>query len=92
MNPIAFQSFKRTEKNDSLFSILIPSWNNLPYLKLCINSIQKNFPHIPLPSILKWATSNGARALDIDNKFGSFEKGKKPGVVIVEGKQSKRVL
>ncbi|MCF0200927.1 MAG: glycosyltransferase family 2 protein [Bacteroidales bacterium] len=24
------------------FSILIPSWNNLPYLKLCVESIQKN--------------------------------------------------
>lgn len=24
------------------FSILIPSWNNLPYLKLCIESIRKN--------------------------------------------------
>ncbi len=24
------------------FSILIPTWNNLPYLKLCIHSIQKN--------------------------------------------------
>lgn len=41
------QSFKRTEKTDNLFSILIPSWNNLAYLKLCINSIQKNstYPH-----------------------------------------------
>lgn len=27
---------------DDLFSILIPSWNNLPYLKLCIESIHKN--------------------------------------------------
>lgn len=25
-----------------LFSILIPSWNNLPFLKLCIESIEKN--------------------------------------------------
>lgn len=25
-----------------LFSVLIPSWNNLPYLKLCVASIQKN--------------------------------------------------
>lgn len=25
-----------------MFSILIPSWNNLPYLKLCITSIKKN--------------------------------------------------
>lgn len=30
-----------------VFSILIPSWNNLPYLKCCVNSIQKNsaYPH-----------------------------------------------
>jgi glycosyltransferase involved in cell wall biosynthesis len=30
-----------------LFSILIPTWNNLDYLKLCIASIKKNsrFPH-----------------------------------------------
>ena len=47
MSGISIQSFKRTEKNGSLFSILIPSWNNLNYLKLCINSIQKNstYPH-----------------------------------------------
>ena len=25
-----------------MFSILIPSYNNLPYLKLCISSIKKN--------------------------------------------------
>lgn len=25
-----------------LFSILIPSWNNLPYLKICVESIRKN--------------------------------------------------
>ena len=30
-----------------LFSILIPTWNNLPYLKLCIESLRRNaaFPH-----------------------------------------------
>ncbi|MGB1314543.1 MAG: glycosyltransferase family 2 protein [Chitinophagales bacterium] len=28
--------------NNFSFSILIPSWNNLPFLKLCIESIQKN--------------------------------------------------
>lgn len=30
-----------------MFSILIPSWNNLPYLKACIESLQKNsqYPH-----------------------------------------------
>lgn len=28
--------------SEKRFSILIPSWNNLPYLKLCIESIRKN--------------------------------------------------
>ncbi|MBK5286294.1 MAG: glycosyltransferase [Bacteroidia bacterium] len=27
---------------ENKFSILIPSWNNLPYLKICIDSIRKN--------------------------------------------------
>jgi len=33
--------------SDSKFSILIPSWNNLAYLKLCVESIERNstFPH-----------------------------------------------
>ncbi len=32
---------------DSKFSILIPTWNNLPYLKLCVESIRNHshFPH-----------------------------------------------
>src|SRR5258706_28991 len=33
---------KRSSIKDCVFSIVIPSWNNLPYLKLCIESIRKN--------------------------------------------------
>lgn len=44
-----------------------------------IKTLQKNNPEIPLTEMLTWATINGARALDIDNRFGSFEKGKTPG-------------
>jgi len=33
---------KRTQDPDAKFSILIPTWNNLEYLKLCIDSIRKN--------------------------------------------------
>ena len=44
---ITFHSKRRPAVQGALFSILIPSWNNLPYLKLCVNSIKKNssFPH-----------------------------------------------
>src|SRR4051794_24941513 len=31
-----------TAQPDRKFSILIPTWNNLPYLQLCIASIKKN--------------------------------------------------
>lgn len=33
---------EQTETNNKLFSIFIPTWNNLTFLKLCIESIRKN--------------------------------------------------
>jgi len=51
-----------------------------------IKTIRSNFPSIALEEILKWATSNGARALQMNDRLGSFEKGKKPGVVLVNEK------
>lgn len=37
---LSFQITKPAD--DTVFSILIPTWNNLEYLKLCIKSIQQN--------------------------------------------------
>ncbi|MBC7935388.1 MAG: glycosyltransferase [Rhizobacter sp.] len=36
---------QRTTAPGQCFSILIPSWNNLPYLKLCVEAIRKNSFH-----------------------------------------------
>lgn len=33
---------ERRTIGEQKFSIIIPSWNNLPYLKLCVDSIRKN--------------------------------------------------
>jgi cytosine/adenosine deaminase-related metal-dependent hydrolase len=49
-----------------------------------IRSIRKHFPQIPLQLILQWATINGAKALQRDHELGSFERGKKPGVVLFD--------
>ena len=49
-----------------------------------INTLQKAYPDLSLSEMLKWATSNGAKALKIDDKYGSFEKGKTPGVVLIQ--------
>ena len=53
-----------------------------------IKTIQQEFPHIPLAEILQWATLNGAKALQLDHQLGSFEKGRQPGVVLINEKLS----
>ena len=49
-----------------------------------IKTIQKFFPSISFQTILSWATINGAKALEMDRDLGSFEKGKKPGVILLK--------
>ncbi|WP_298736651.1 amidohydrolase family protein [uncultured Chitinophaga sp.] len=57
-----------------------------------IQTIQQHFPSIPLTEILQWATLNGAKALGIAERYGSFAPGKKPGVVLIEQHQCKRLV
>ena len=45
--------------------------------------IHENFSEVPMGEILTWACLNGAKFLSKDNILGSFEKGKKPGIVLV---------
>jgi GT2 family glycosyltransferase len=53
-----------------MFSILIPTWNNLPYLKLCVESIRKTarYPHEIIVHVneghdgtLDWVRSQGLK-------------------------------
>jgi aminodeoxyfutalosine deaminase len=57
-----------------------------------IKTIQKNYPQISLENILQWATINGAKALGINDIYGSFEKGKKAGVVLINDEKSFRFI
>jgi cytosine/adenosine deaminase-related metal-dependent hydrolase len=50
-----------------------------------IKTLHQNFPAIPLELMLQWATINGAKALQMEGRLGSFEKGKQPGIVLIEG-------
>jgi cytosine/adenosine deaminase-related metal-dependent hydrolase len=49
-----------------------------------MSSIHSAYPSIPLSQLFSWATLNGAKALQAADTLGSFEKGKKPGVVLCE--------
>ncbi len=49
-----------------------------------LKTIGKYFPSIQLEEKLQWATLNGARALQLDDRLGSFQKGKTPGIILLE--------
>jgi cytosine/adenosine deaminase-related metal-dependent hydrolase len=59
-----------------------------------MQSLKNEFPSLSLETILQWATLNGAKALQWDDEMGSFEKGKRPGVVGIDPafETSKRIL
>ncbi len=48
-----------------------------------MKTLQLEF-NIPLVDLVLWATYNGARALGMDMHLGSIEKGKTPGLILIE--------
>jgi cytosine/adenosine deaminase-related metal-dependent hydrolase len=48
-----------------------------------LQALRDHFPSIPHETMLQWATSSGANALRWDETLGSFQKGKKPGIVLL---------
>lgn len=58
-----------------------------------IKKINEKHPEIPIATVLKWATSNGAKALNREHELGSFTPGTFPGIVLIDDDlQSKRLL
>lgn len=57
-----------------------------------IKTVRQNFPSISTKEILQWTTLNGAKALGIDDKYGSFEKGKKPGIILLEDLNDEQII
>lgn len=49
-----------------------------------LQTLRTHLPNIPLNELLQWATLNGAQALRMHDKLGSFEKGKQPGILVVD--------
>lgn len=58
--------------------------NNQLSIAAELKTIQQHFPHIQPVELLQWATINGAKALEMDSLLGSFEPGKRPGVILVD--------
>ncbi len=48
-----------------------------------LKTLHHYFPELTLQQLLSFATWQGAKALNVDHCFGSIEKGKKPGIVLL---------
>ena len=53
-----------------------------------LKRIQSHNSQIPIAEMLTWITSNGARALQMEDKLGSIEVGKKPGLSLIKNLSS----
>lgn len=49
-----------------------------------MKTIHEHYPEIKFIDMVKWSSYNGADALNALDRFGSFEKGKQPGIVLIE--------
>jgi aminodeoxyfutalosine deaminase len=49
-----------------------------------LKTLQSDFPSISIAEMVRWATLNGAKALGEDDKFGKIEKGKSPGLLLLQ--------
>ncbi|MGO1597728.1 MAG: amidohydrolase family protein [Sphingobacterium sp.] len=50
-----------------------------------LKTIHAAVPDLEFSETIKWATLNGAEALDMDDELGSLDVGKRPGLVLLEG-------
>jgi cytosine/adenosine deaminase-related metal-dependent hydrolase len=46
-----------------------------------LQTLKRHFPFLEWEELLRWGTLNGAEALQMNEAIGSFETGKKPGII-----------
>ena len=50
-----------------------------------MKTITRYQSYVPVETLLRWATLNGAQSLGFDDTLGSLEPGKMPGVLLLQG-------
>lgn len=49
-----------------------------------LKTISSHFTDVGFEELIKWGTLNGAKALNISDRFGSLEIGKTPGIILLK--------
>ncbi len=75
-----YSIFKRTKAKVAIGTDSITSNWQLSILEE-MKTIAKYASHIPVAELVKWATLNGAESLGLQNRLGSFDVDKQPGLV-----------
>lgn len=75
-------AFLNKNENIALGTDSLASNHHLSILEE-MKTISEYFPEVSLNEIIKWATLNGARALNMDSELGSIEKNKTPGLNLI---------
>ncbi len=82
--------FMKKEYNIVLGTDSLASNHQLDILEE-IKTIVQNFPFVKTETLLQWATLNGAKALQMESSLGTFEKGKNPGVILIENVDGEQI-
>jgi cytosine/adenosine deaminase-related metal-dependent hydrolase len=56
-----------------------------------LRTLQEGFPEVKLEELIRFATLNGAKALNCSDLTGSIEPGKKPGLVLIKNVDFERM-
>jgi cytosine/adenosine deaminase-related metal-dependent hydrolase len=58
-----------------------------------MKTLSKYCAYLDFETILTWATLNGAEALGMSDVLGSFDKGKAPGILLLENlSEDKKII
>jgi cytosine/adenosine deaminase-related metal-dependent hydrolase len=57
-----------------------------------LQTLKKNFAFLEWELLLQWAAINGAKALQMEDVLGSFEVGKKPGVLQITNVETEPII
>lgn len=57
-----------------------------------LQTIKRNYLDADWDDLIKWATYNGAKALQMDNEIGSIEVSKKPGLLLIKDLSKDEVI